>query len=170
MRDCNCSFMIGKGSFMEWEVRPELWINSISFKYQSNTLYIRNSWLQVLFWKIPCPLRNGWPQLLSWQRNTVPWKKLFPATKRSNLRGKSYSLGTTTLDHSLFNKLLFAAVCYFSVYKLIGWDPENIYLSTVNNRNTRKKKWIVPKINNKYNRKSFWCLFCQVFELLTLNR
>ena len=71
-------------------------------KYLSNTLYIRNSWLQVLFWKIPCPLRNGWPQLLSWQRNTVPWKKLFPATKRSNRRGKSYFLGTTTLDHSLF--------------------------------------------------------------------
>ena len=32
-----------------------------------------------------------------------------------------------------------AAVCYFSVYILIGWDPANIYLSKVNSRNTRKR-------------------------------
>ena len=49
------------------------------------------------------------------------------------------------------------AVCYFSVYKLIGWDPTNIYLFKVNNRNTRKKYEICPKLNKKHNGKSFSC-------------
>ena len=105
LKECVAAFVLLQlktGHSSNGRLKLELWINSIPFKYLSNTLYIRNSWLQVLFWKIPCPLRNGWPQLLSWQRNTVPWKKLFPATKRSNLQGKSYFLGTTTLHHSLF--------------------------------------------------------------------
>ena len=38
-----------------------------------------------------------------------------------------------------------AAVCYFSVYKLIGWDSANIYLFKVNSRNTRKGCEIYPK-------------------------
>ena len=38
-----------------------------------------------------------------------------------------------------------AAVCYFSVYKLLGWDPANIYLFKVNSRNTRKRCEICPK-------------------------
>ena len=31
-----------------------------------------------------------------------------------------------------------AAVCYFSVYKLIGWDPANIYVFKVNSRTLEK--------------------------------
>ena len=38
-----------------------------------------------------------------------------------------------------------AAVCYFSVYKLIGWDSANIYLFKVNRRNTRKGCELYPK-------------------------
>ena len=49
----------------------ELQINLIPFKYQSNTLYIRNSWLQSLFLKIPYLLKNGQPQLLSWNKETL---------------------------------------------------------------------------------------------------
>ena len=29
-------------------------------------------------------------------------------------------------------------LCYFSVYKLIGWDPANIYLFKVNSRTLEK--------------------------------
>ena len=31
-----------------------------------------------------------------------------------------------------------AAVCYFSVYKLIGWGAANVYLFKVNNRTLEK--------------------------------
>ena len=41
---------------------------------------------------------------------------------------------------------LIAAVCYFSIYKLIGWDPENIYLLKVSKRNTRKRREICSKL------------------------
>ena len=39
-----------------------------------------------------------------------------------------------------------AAVCYFSLHKLIGWDSVNIYLFKFNRRNTRKKYQICPKL------------------------
>ena len=38
------------------------------------------------------------------------------------------------------------ALCYCSIYKLIGWDPENVYLLTVNSRNTRERYEICPKL------------------------
>ena len=66
-----------------------------------------------------------------------------------------------------------AAICYFSIYKLIGWDPAHSYLSKVNNKNVSKKCEICLKLTIKYSRKSFWCLYCKlfiVFLLLTLNR
>ena len=77
-------------------------------------------------------------------------KKLFPAInyqEKMFLRNK-YSI----LDHSLFlwvftyyftkifaHLSVIAAVCYFSIYKLIGWDPANIYLSKVNNKTLEKE-------------------------------
>ena len=74
-------------------------------------------------------------------------KKLFPATKRSNLQGKkifrnNYFGSQPFLMSCYFTKIfvhlpVIAAVCYFSVYKLIGWDPANIYLFNVNNRETK---------------------------------
>ena len=39
-----------------------------------------------------------------------------------------------------------AAVCYFSVDKLIGWDPVNIYLFKFNSKNTRKRYEICLKL------------------------
>ena len=58
-----------------------------------------------------------------------------------------FSNDYSTLDHSLFlwvftyyftkifvHLSLIVATCYFSVYKLIGWNPANIYLFKFNNR------------------------------------
>ena len=111
-------------------------------KCLSNTLYIGNSWPQVLFWKTPYPLRNGWPQLKK-QRNTVLWKKLrlIIVTYKENM-----FLWTTTLDHSffLYFTMIFVhlpvieTVCSFSVYKLIGWDPVNQYLFKVISKTLEK--------------------------------
>ena len=42
--------------------------------------------------------------------------------------------------------LVIAAVCYFSVYKLIGWDSANISLFKVNGRSTKKRSEICPKL------------------------
>ena len=39
-----------------------------------------------------------------------------------------------------------AAVCYFSVNKLIGWDPANIYLFKVNSKNTKTWNDKCPKL------------------------
>ena len=38
------------------------------------------------------------------------------------------------------------AACYFSIHKLIWWDPENIYLFEFNSRNTSKRYEICPKL------------------------
>ena len=42
--------------------------------------------------------------------------------------------------------LVIAAVCYFNVYKLIGWGPGNIYLFKVNRRSTKKWSDICSKL------------------------
>ena len=84
-------------------------------------------------------------------------KKLFPAIKHSNIQGKNVLLGTTTLDHSLFLWAAFSlrflsvipSVCYFSVYKLIDWDPASIYLSKVDSIKTRKMREIWRKLTTK---------------------
>ena len=39
-----------------------------------------------------------------------------------------------------------AAVCYFSVNELIAWDPANIYLFKVNNKNTKTWSDACPKL------------------------
>ena len=39
-----------------------------------------------------------------------------------------------------------AAVCYLSVYKLIEWNPVNIYLFEVNSRNIRNMCEIFPDL------------------------
>ena len=41
--------------------------------------------------------------------------------------------------------LVIAAVFYFRVYRLIGWDPANTYLFKFNWRNTRKRYEICSK-------------------------
>ena len=74
---------------------------------------------------------------------------------------KNGFLETTTLDptpflwadisfYEIFAHLsLIATVYYFTVYKLIGWDPAIIYLFNVNSRNTRERYGIRPKF--KFN-------------------
>ena len=56
-------------------------------------------------------------------------KKLFPAI--SHKEKMFFRSNYFTLDHS-------AVVCYFSAYKLIGWDPEYIYLFKVNSSTLEK--------------------------------
>ena len=112
---------------------------------------------------------EGWMAAATFmkKRNTAPWKKLFRAIEHSNLQRKNVFLGTTTLDHSLFlwaaifvHLSVIAAACYFSDYKLKGWDPAKIYLFKINSRNTKKKRWNMLKVNNEDSGESFWCLFC----------
>ena len=76
-------------------------------------------------------------------------EKIFPEItyKEKMFLRNNYS----TLDHSLFlwiftyyftkifvHLSIIAAVCYFSVYKLIGWDAVNIYLFKFNDRAQEK--------------------------------
>ena len=42
--------------------------------------------------------------------------------------------------------LVIAAVCYFSVCKLKGWDSANIYLFRVNSENTKTWSDVCPKL------------------------
>ena len=74
---------------------------TLPFKYLSNTLYTRNSWLQVLFKKNTYPSWNWWPQLLLWNK-----ERFFPE-KNCSLRLKAATikeifLGITVFDRSLF--------------------------------------------------------------------
>ena len=97
-------------------------------------------------------------------------RKVF-LNKHSNDKEKFF-LETTTLDHSLLSlwaaiSLRFfytcqTAVCYFSVNKLIGWDPANVYLSKVNSINARKKCEMCQK-STKNIRKSIWWRYCQLW-------
>ena len=76
-------------------------------------------------------------------------EKLFPAIKYK--KKMFFRSNYSSLNHSLFLRVftyyftkvfvhlyVSAAVCYFSVYKLIGWDPANIYLFKVNSRTLEK--------------------------------
>ena len=42
--------------------------------------------------------------------------------------------------------LVIAAGCYFSVYKLIEWDPARICLFKVNSKNTKTWSDVCPKL------------------------
>ena len=81
-------------------------------------------------------------------------KKLFPAIKHSFLRGiffrNNYFDSQPFLMSCYFTNILvhlsvIAALCYFCIYKWIGWDQTNIFLSKVNNKNIRKRCEICPK-------------------------
>ena len=137
----------------------------------------------VALLKIPDSLRNGWLQLLSWNRETIYLKtcslrlnavtyKRKSCSFRNNYFGSQPFLMSCYFTTIFINLSLIAAVCYFSVSKLIGWDPENIYLFKVNSRNTRKRYGICPKltINTIESRSDVFILNFEVFLLLTLNR
>ena len=76
---------------------------------------------------------------------------------------KNYSWSQPFLKSCYFTRIVvhlavIIAVNHLSIHKLKGWDPENIYSFKFNIRNT--SVWNMPKVNNKYNRKLFWCLYC----------
>ena len=99
------------------------------------------------------PLRNGWPQLLSRNKETLYSERncslqLITVTYKEKMFFRN---NYSTLDHSLFlwvftyyftkifvHLSVIAAVCYFSVYKLIEWDPANVYFFKVNSRKLEK--------------------------------
>lgn len=90
----------------------------------------------MFLWKIPYSMRNEWLQYF--REIKRHWKKLW---KKTFLR-----LNTViyTAKHFFRNKLLWItafsyellSVCFFSIYKVIGWNPANIYLHKVYSRNT----------------------------------
>ena len=83
---------------------------------------------------------NGWPQHNPGHNYFLEIKKLCTLKKNCSLRlitvtyKKNIFLGTTSLlwitvfcyETKVFVRLsVIAAVCYFSVYKLIGWDSKS---------------------------------------------
>ena len=76
-------------------------------------------------------------------------KRLFPAIsyKEKMFLGRTTLLWIIVFSYEslliislkvFVHLLVSAAVCYFSVYKFIGWDPGNIYLFKVNSRTQEK--------------------------------
>ena len=61
-------------------------------------------------------MRNGWPQLLSWSKEILYSKKIVPKIKH---RSQSFFM-ICYFKKILEYLLIFATVCNFSVYKLIG--------------------------------------------------
>ena len=126
----------------------------ISIKY---ILYVLFMVASALLIEECIVLKNGWPQLLSW--NTVLWK-LFPAINYKEK--KIFRNNCSTLDHSLFLWVftyyftknfvymsVIAAVCYFSVYNLIGWGPSKHLLVHSQQQDTRKRSKLCPKLTVK---------------------
>ena len=103
------------------------------------------------------PLRNGWLQLLSWKKEFLYSEKNCSLRLITVTYKEKYSFRNkwSTLDHSLllwvylydFAKIflrlsVIAAVCYFSVYKLIGWDSKST-------TEYKKKEWKCSKLTIK---------------------
>ena len=129
----------------------------------------------ALFLKKPYLLRKWWPQLLLWnketfypekssslQLNSVTFKEIFFRNNYFGLQPFLMSFYFTTI---FVHQPVIVAIYYYSVHKLIVWDPANIYLFKFNCRNTRKRYEICPKltINTIENRsdvftfKWFYC-------------
>ena len=62
-----------------------------------------------------------------------------------------------------------AALPYFSFYKLKVWDPANIYLFKFNNRNTKKRCEIYPKLTLKKVEKRSYVSFdnFKIFDIFS---
>ena len=101
-------------------------------------------------------------KICSLRLNSVTSKKNF---FRSNLFGSQPFLISCFFTRIFVHLPVIVAVCYFSVHKLIGWNPENIYLFKFNSRNSRKVYEIRPmlKINTRescsdvFSAKCFYC-------------
>ena len=77
------------------------------------------------------------------QLNAVTWKENFFFRNRY-FGSHSFFMGCY-LTKIFVHLPVIPLVCYFSVYKLIAWDPANIYLFKVNSGNTTKRYGISPK-------------------------
>ena len=118
------------------------------------------------------------------QRNSSVWKKLFPVIKQSNPKIKMFFWNNYIglqpfLINCYFTKTFLhlseiAAVCYFSIDKMMGWNPINIYLFKDNSRNARKGSEICLKliINKVWSHSVTLNIFHSflVFLFLTWNR
>ena len=122
----------------------EFRINAIPFKYLSNTL-ATSAFLKLrIHWEMDgrsyfreikkhCILKK----ICSLRLNAVTYKgKHF---FRNNYFGSHPFLMTCYFSKIFEHPPVIAEVCYFSVHKLIGWEPANIYLFKANSRNTIKK-------------------------------
>ena len=98
---------------------------------------------------------------------------------RNNYFGSQPFLMSCYFTKIIVHSSVIAVVCYFSVFKLIGWAPARIYLFKVNSRKTRKRDEIYPKlkINAKESCSDVFIVnfehisnFFVVFLFLTLNR
>ena len=101
-------------------------------------------------------MRNRWPQLLLWNKETLyPEKncslRLKAVTFKEFFFRNNYFWSQPFLMSCYFTRIfehlpINGAAWYFSIHKLIGWDPENIYLFEFNSRNTSKRYEIYPKL------------------------
>ena len=125
-------------------------------------------------------------QLLLWNKETLYSEKncslrLNAVTYKEKHFFKSNYFGPHPfLMNFYFTKVfvhlpVIAAVRYFSVYKLIRWDPPNIYLFNVNSQNTRKRNEIWPKfktntIENCSGVFTVKCFYCRLWISKLLSR
>ena len=95
-------------------------------------------------------------ELLLWNKETLyPEKKYFLRLNAVSFKENFFRKNCVVLQRFLMSYYLteifvhlpaIVAVSYFSVHKLIGWVPANIYLFKFNSRNTRKRYEICPKL------------------------
>ena len=115
-------------------------------------------------------------ELLLWNKETLyPEKKYFLRLNAVSFKEKFFRKNCVVLQRFLMSCYLteifvhlpaIVAVSYFSVHKLIGWVPANIYLFKFNSRNTGKRYEICPKLatntiesrSNVFTVKCFYCL------------
>ena len=123
-----------------------------------NTWYIRNSWLQMF--AMDCLLA------------CMDARKMF---FRNNFFRSQPFLKTCNFT-SIFEHLpVIVAVCYFSVHKLKGSDPVDIYLFKFNSRNIRKRYELCRKltINTIESRSDVFtvkCFYCWLWIGKCLSR
>ena len=84
---------------------------------------------------------------------------------RNNFFGSQPFLKTCNFTNIFVHLPVIVAVCYFSVHKLKGWDPADIYLFKFNSRNIRKRyeicrKLTINTIESRSDVFSVKCFYC----------
>ena len=77
----------------------------------------------------------------------------------------------TIIFVKIFKNQLLLKLFHNSFFFLNSFNPANIYLLKVNNRNTRKKEWNMFEVNNKNIRATlltlFWCFIVNIWTYFT---